>query len=85
MIIFQKDNLLKMTKKCSSYVITFHYLLCLIKVKEPTNRIVCNSAELKVDDIKIVIGEDGNNVSGIKTLKGVVDSIIRDGSIDYLL
>ncbi len=38
-------------------------------MKEPTNKIVCNSAELKVEEIQIVRGEDGESVTGNKIVQ----------------
>ena len=39
-------------------------------MKEATKQIVCNSAELKVEDIRIVREEDGESVPGIEIVTG---------------
>ena len=34
------------------------------QVKEPTDRILCNAADLKIHDLKVLIGANSENVAG---------------------
>ena len=43
-------------------------LIFLGQVKEATDLIVCNAADLKILDPKVLAGKDGQNVTGIEVM-----------------